>query len=235
MLRRSHCESVICRCFCGAYPSILGFVLFPIAQLALAHTEVRRMPKRTTLPNFVTAILPLLFVIAPSVAQDSVPVSASYKVLPGDMLRISVWKETDLQLEVLVRPDGAFSFPLAGEISTSNRSVLELQEEVTRRLGRYISDPVVTVSVQQVLGNKIYVIGQVTRPGVFVVNPQVDVIQALSMAGGATPFAALNDVKILRRTGNEQRAISFRYNDVVRGKNLEQNIILQSGDVVVVP
>ncbi len=168
-------------------------------------------------------------------AQQVVPPDQSYKVLPGDMLQISVWGEENLQEEVLVRPDGAFSFPLCGDISARNRSVIELQEEITKRLSRYISDPVVTVSVTQVLGNKVYVIGQVTRPGVFVVNPQVDVLQALSMAGGTTPFASLNDIKILRRTGDRQQALRFRYNEVVKGRNLEQNVILQSGDVVVVP
>ncbi len=181
------------------------------------------------------AILPLMLVFVAAFAQDALSPVTSYKVLPGDVLLISVWKETDLQLDVLVRPDGAFSFPLAGDISTSNRSVLDLKDEITRRLSRYISDPVVTVSVKEVLGNKIYVIGQVVRPGVFIVNPQVDVMQALSMAGGTTPFAALNGIKILRRSGKEQRAISFRYNDVVKGNNLKQNIVLQSGDVVVVP
>ncbi len=129
-------------------------------------------------------------------AQQVVPPDQSYKVLPGDMLQISVWGEENLQEEVLVRPDGAFSFPLCGDISARNRSVIELQEEITKRLSRYISNPVVTVSVTQVLGNKVYVIGQVARPGVFVVNPQVDVLQALSMAGGTTPFASLNDIKI---------------------------------------
>ena len=181
------------------------------------------------------AILPLMLIFVAAFAQDSQSPITSYKVLPGDVLLISVWKEPDLQLEVLVRPDGAFSFPLAGDISTSNRSVLDLKDEITKRLSRYISDPVVTVSVREVLGNKIYVIGQVVRPGVFIVNPQVDVMQALSMAGGTTPFAALNGIKILRRSGKEQRAISFRYNDVVKGNNLQQNIVLQSGDVVVVP
>lgn len=170
-----------------------------------------------------------------SVAQEATGTDESYKVLPGDLLQISVWKEEDLQLDVLVRPDGAFSFPLAGDISAKNHSVQDLQSELTRRLSRYISDPVVTVSVAEVLGNRVYVVGQVRNPGSFVVNPQVDVIQALSMAGGATPFAQLNDIKILRRTGTIQIAISFRYNDVVKGKDLEQNIILQSGDVVVVP
>jgi polysaccharide export outer membrane protein len=91
------------------------------------------------------------------------------------------------------------------------------------------------VAVSEILGNKIYVIGQVNQPGVFVVNPQVDVLQALSMARGGTPFAKLNDIKILRRTGDSQRALAFRYDDVVKGNNLEQNVVLQSGDVVVVP
>ncbi len=181
------------------------------------------------------AILPLMLVFVTAFAQDSQSPITSYKVLPGDVLLISVWKEPDLQLDVLVRPAGAFSFPLAGDISTSNRSVLDLKDEITKRLSRYIADPVVTVSVREVLGNKIYVIGQVVRPGVFIVNPQVDVMQALSMAGGTTPYAALNSIKILRRSGKEQRAISFRYNDVVKGNNLKQNIVLQSGDVVVVP
>jgi polysaccharide export outer membrane protein len=168
-------------------------------------------------------------------AQQVMAPDQSYKVLPGDKLQISVWSEEDLQEEVLVRPDGAFSFPLCGDISARNRSVIELQEEITKRLSQYISDPVVTVSVAQVLGNKVYVIGQVTRPGAFVVNPQVDVLQALSMAGGTTPFASLNDIKILRRTGDRQQALRFRYDDVIKGRNLEQNVILQSGDVVVVP
>ena len=181
------------------------------------------------------AILPLMLVIVTAFAQDSQSPKTSYKVLPGDVLFISVWKEPDLQMEVLVRPDGAFSFPLAGDISTSNRSVLDLKDEITKRLNSYIADAVVTVQVRQVLGNRIYVIGQVIRPGVFIVNPQVDVMQALSMAGGTTPFAALTDIKILRRSGNKQRAIPFRYNDVVKGNNLDQNIVLQSGDVVVVP
>ena len=170
-----------------------------------------------------------------AIAQQVVPPDESYKVLPGDMLQISVWGEENLQGEVLVRPDGALSFPLCGDISARNQSVIELQEEITKRLTRYISDPVVTVSVAQVLGNKVYVIGQVSKPGVFVVNPQVDVLQALTMAGGATPFASLNDIKILRRTGDRQQALRFRYDDVIKGRNLEQNVVLHAGDVVVVP
>jgi len=182
-----------------------------------------------------TCVIFLSLLAFPAGAQQSQPVGESYKVLPGDVLQISVWGEENLQGEVLVRPDGGISFPLCGDISAKNRSVVELQNEISNRLSRYLSQPVVSVSVSEVLGNKIYVIGQVSDPGVFVVNPQVDVLQALSMAGGATPFASLNDIKILRRNGDEQRTLEFRYNDVVKGRDLEQNIILQSGDVVIVP
>ncbi len=168
-------------------------------------------------------------------AQEQAVPDKPYAVLPGDVLQISVWKEPDLQIEVLIRPDSAFSFPLAGDISTKDLSVVELQAKLEQRLSRYLSNPVVTVAVSQVLGNKIYVIGQVNNPGDFVVNPQVDVMQALSMAGGLTAFAAANDIKILRRTGAHQAAILFKYNEVLKGTNLNQNIMLQSGDIVVVP
>jgi hypothetical protein len=108
--------------------------------------------------------------------------------------------------------------------------------ELTTKLKKFISDPVVTVSIQEIKGNKVYVIGQVQKPGDFVVNPRVDVMQALSMAGGTTPFAALGDIMILRRNDTgQQQALPFKYTDVVRGRNLQQNIILQAGDVVVVP
>jgi len=110
-----------------------------------------------------------------------------------------------------------------------------LQQIVTQRLSKFISDPVVTVSVQEIKGNKVYVIGQVSKPGEFIVNPRVDVMQALSMAGGTTPFASLNNIVILRRKGASQTAIAFHYPDVVKGKDLAQNIQLESGDVVVVP
>jgi polysaccharide biosynthesis/export protein len=175
-------------------------------------------------------------VAAPPAPSGGPPQDVAYTVKPGDTLVVSVWKEPDLQGPVLVRPDGMFSFPLAGQMDARNKTVGELQQELTTKLKKYISDPVVTVSIQEIKGNKVYVIGQVQKPGDFVVNPRVDVMQALSMAGGATPFAALGDIMILRRTDTgQQQALPFKYTDVVRGRNLQQNIILQAGDVVVVP
>jgi polysaccharide export outer membrane protein len=160
---------------------------------------------------------------------------SGYIVKPGDVLEISVWKEPDLQRQVLIRPDGAFSFPLVGQVDARGKTVIELNKIVSDRLSRFIADAVVTISVQQINGNKIYVLGQVNKPGEFIVNPSVNVMQALSMAGGMTPFASSNDIIVLRGQGKSQVATPFRYADVVRGRNLEQNIELIAGDIVVVP
>ena len=164
------------------------------------------------------------------------PPEHPYTVKPGDTLLVSVWKEPELQGPVLIEPDGTFSFPLCGQIDARDKTVAQLQQMIGQRLGHFITDPVVTVSLQQINGNKVYVIGQVKTPGVFVVNPRVDVMQAISMAGGTTPFASLGNIKILRRTGNGgQEALPFNYNDVVHGQDLAQNLPLKAGDVVVVP
>ncbi len=163
------------------------------------------------------------------------PIRAPYTVNPGDVLSITVWKEEDLQRQIIIRPDGAFSFPLAGEIPAENKSIEQIRQMVTERLEKYIPDPVVTVAVENLGGNKVYVIGQVNRPGEFPATGQVDVMQALSMGGGMTPFAQLGDIRILRRENGKLTAIRFDYKDVEKGKRLHQNIILEPGDVVVVP
>ena len=158
-----------------------------------------------------------------------------YTVKPGDTLGISVWKEPDLQGDVLVTPDGGFAFPLVGQVDARGKTVTDLQKILSDSLKKYISDPVVTVAVRDIRGNKVYVIGQVNKPGEFIVNPRVDVMQALSMAGGTTPFASLGNIIILRRAGSKQEALRFDFTSVAKGRDLEQNIELRSGDVVVVP
>jgi polysaccharide export outer membrane protein len=163
------------------------------------------------------------------------PVDASYLVQPGDTLQVGVWKEQELQGEVLVRPDGGMSFPLAGEIEAAGHTVEEIRKVLQSRLTKYIPDPVVTVVVKKADGSRIFVVGKVNRPGDFPLYRPIDVMQALSLAGGATPYADVNGIRILRREGTHQEVFHFRYDDVRRGKDLSQNILLHSGDTVVVP
>ncbi len=169
----------------------------------------------------------------------SVPVvaaeDAGYRLQPGDILEISVWKEEGMQGEVLVRPGGGLSFPLVGDVAAEGRTVQQLSSEITERLKAYIPDPVVTVSLKQIQGNIIYVLGRVNRPGEFQFIRKIDVMQALSKAGGMTPYAEVEKIKILRRTEGALQAIMFNYDEVEKGARLEQNILLESGDVVVVP
>lgn len=158
-----------------------------------------------------------------------------YQVQPGDILQITVWKEEDLQREVLVRPDGGISFPLAGDVQAAGRTVDQVQEELAAKIESYIPEPVVTVAVKQVVGNRVYVVGRVNKPGEIIMGHELTVMQALSLAGGVTPFAALNRVHVLRRENGVERSIPFRYGDVEKGRSLSQNIVLRNGDVVVVP
>lgn len=190
-------------------------------------------------PSSVEAVLPPP-AVPNTVESGTEPVMASpkttgYRIGPEDVLGISVWKEDGLSKEVLVRPDGGISFPLAGEIQAAGRTAEEVGTEIASRLKRAINDPVVSVSVLKVTGNKIYIIGRVARPGEYSAGRYVDVLQALAMAGGLTPYAAEDDIKVLRKRNGIDETFAFEYSDVRRGRKLEQNITLQGGDVVVVP
>ena len=176
--------------------------------------------------------------LAASPASTSAPGAAAnppYLIQPGDVLYVSVWKEKELQEEVLVRPDGGLSFPLAGDIQATGHTVEEVRQLIEAGLRHYIPDPAVSVAVKSIGGNFIYVIGKVNRPGQFPFSKPLDVMQALALAGGATPYAAVNDIRILQRGPAGLKSLPFHYSDVEKGRDLEQNILLKSGDTVVVP
>lgn len=154
---------------------------------------------------------------------------------PEDILEISVWKDETLTKQVVVRPDGKISFPLIGEIQAAGRTVEDLRKEIIEKLSEFISDPVVTVMVIGINSYKIYVIGKVNKPGAYTVGRSVNVMQALSMAGGFSPFADLEHISILREQNGKQIRIKFNYKEVAKGKHLEENILLKRGDVIVVP
>jgi polysaccharide export outer membrane protein len=187
--------------------------------------------------SILTLALTTFFVQAPVGAQQAAtrqasaqpaaapPAGETYTLHPGDQLEIGVWKEPELQKTVVVRPDGRFSFPLVGEVQT----------EIENKLKRYMPEPVLSITLTNVGGNKIYVIGQVKNPGAFIMNPQVNILQALSLAGGMTPFASVNNISVIKTRGGRQSVVAFRYEDVSKGRNVEQNVMLESGDVIVVP
>jgi polysaccharide export outer membrane protein len=158
-----------------------------------------------------------------------------YRLGAEDIMLVSVWKDEQLTREVVVRPDGMFSFPLVGDIQAEDRTVEDIRGDLAKRLTKYIPNPNVSVAVTKVISYKVYVVGRVNKPGEYLIGHYTDVLQALSLAGGLTPFAAENDIKVMRRVRKEQYAIPFRYGDLRKGRDLEQNIILQRGDVVMVP
>lgn len=161
--------------------------------------------------------------------------TSTYRVGPEDLLEISVWREDAMKKEVLVRPDGGISYPLIGDVRATGKAVSEIRDEIAKRLDKFIPDAVVTVTILKTGSQRVYVIGKVNKPGEFPLGRYVDVLQALSMAGGLTPFADSNNIRVMRRDGERQVVLPFEYGAVVRGQKLDENIQLRTGDVVVVP
>jgi len=158
-----------------------------------------------------------------------------YMIGPGDVLDISVWKDETLTRPVVVLPDGKISFPLIGEVIAGGKTVAQLKKEIGGKLAPFVPDITLSLEVKQVNSMLVYVIGRVNSPGRFALNVNVNVLQALSLAGGFNPFAKRDKIKIFRQEGEKTRIFNFQYDSVVEGKNLEQNIMLKRGDVVVVP
>ncbi len=159
----------------------------------------------------------------------------AYRIGAEDVLNISVWKEEELDREVIVRPDGGISFPFAGDVKAAGRTPMQLQKALTLRVQKFIPDAMVTVSVTKLAGLRIYVIGKVKKSGQFVIGRYVDVLQALTLAGGLDIYASEKKIKVLRRSNGKEIVFPFNYSAVKNGENLAQNILLQNDDVVVVP
>ena len=188
-----------------------------------------------TLPVRLASIIVAAVALLAGAAAPALAQGVEYRIGPEDVLHISVWKEEDLDREVLVRPDGGISFPLAGDLQVSGRTPLEVQDEIRTRLQRYVPDAEVTVSVETVSGYTVFVLGEVNSPGQFTLGRYVDVLQALTLAGGLTPYASARNITVRRRENGDEAVYDFNYSDVEKGRDRGQNIILQSGDVVVVP
>jgi polysaccharide biosynthesis/export protein len=186
----------------------------------------------------------LMIVLATAViggTASGATTDAGYRINGGDLLHISVYGEENLNQDVAVQPDGWIAFPLVGNLDARGLTLKELQTKIAVNLreSQYfpnLTDNEVTVSMVKATGNSVSVVGQVEAPGTFAFDTQLDVMQALSLAGGLTPFADKDEIKVLRRdAAGVQTAILFDYSQAEEGQKLDQNILLRGGDVVVVP
>ncbi len=161
---------------------------------------------------------------------------SSYIIGANDMLAISVWKEPDISRSLPVRSDGKISLPLVGELQASGQTPLQLEQEITKRLQSYISEPEVTVIVTASKSQKVNIMGMVARPGAYLLTSATTVLDAIAMAGGFKDFAKQKSIYVLRQAPDgTQKRIPFNYKEVIKGKDPEQNIRLQAGDTLVVP
>jgi len=177
-------------------------------------------------------LFPLLSVIGVvAIGADAPP----YRLQPADTIWMSVWKEEELIREVVVLPDGHITFPLLGRLKVAGLTTTEAEEVVAERLTRFIPDPVVSVIVSGIPGNRFFIIGKVNESGMYVMDAPTDVLQALSFGGGFNKFADYDEILILRREEGELKTFSFDYGEVEAGKNLDSNILLMPNDVIIVP
>jgi polysaccharide biosynthesis/export protein len=173
-------------------------------------------------------------VFAVDIQQNS-PARSDYIIGSGDVLMVSIWKDESLTQEVVVLPDGTISYPLIGIVKAEGKTINELKAEIEKRIKKYVPDPGLWISVRHMNSSYVCILGRVNKPGSFLLSSRVNVLQGLALAGGLNPFADNNNIKIFRTEENETKLIRFRYNDVIKGKNLEENITLQRGDIIIVP
>ena len=161
--------------------------------------------------------------------------NSDYRIGPQDVLRIDVWKEPDISRTIPVRPDGKISLPLMNDVQAAGQTAMELATLIREGLSKYINSPQVTVSVTEINSRRIYVTGEVMRPGAQPLLPNMTALQALTSSGGFTQFAKTKSIYVLRTEGRQQVKHPFNYKAVLDGKHPEDNIQLQPGDVIVVP
>lgn len=203
------------------YPSLVLLAVFSLAPLALGQSQ---SSSGIAAPANLTA-------------QSNAPlVSEEFVIGTGDVLAINVWKETEISRVVPVRPDGRFSLPLIGEVQASGRTTKQLESEITEKLKDYVSEPEVTVIVQEIHSQRFNVLGMVMRPGSYTLTKPMTVIDAIALAGGFRDFAKQKEIYVLRRDPNgKQTRLPFNYKNVVKGQSRGQEIELESNDTVVVP
>ena len=162
--------------------------------------------------------------------------ASEYRIGAGDVLEISTWKEPDLsRKEILVRVDGRISFPLLSDIPAAGMTPVELTETIQKGLAKYITAPVVTVTVLNPGSQKVYILGEVIRTGEYPLTKNLTVLQAFALAGGFTQWASKDEIILMRKEGVKEKIYKINYKDIVKGRDVENNLTLQANDTIVVP
>ncbi len=195
------------------------YIVIIIWVLGIALSGCAQMPKEPQIPGDIQS----------EAAGDS------YIIGPGDVLDIALWRDDALARQVVVLSDGKISFPLIGEVVAAGKTIAELKRDIADKLVDYVPDAVISIEVKLSNSMVIYVTGRVNNPNRFPVNANVTALQAISTAGGLNPFAKRNKIKIFRQEFDKTKVFFFKYDEVVDGKKLDQNITLKRGDVIVVP
>src|SRR5271156_5682050 len=169
------------------------------------------------------------------VSKQTAVADGNYIIGAQDVLDISVWKEPEVSRVVPVRPDGKISLPLLNDVQAAGLTPAQLTAQITASLKKYVTDPQVTVIVKTINSQRFYILGEVLKPGAFAMLPGMTVLQALSSAGGFTPFAKMKSIYVLREENGKKVKYPFNYKEAINGKNADQDILLKSGDTIVVP
>jgi polysaccharide biosynthesis/export protein len=171
----------------------------------------------------------------PQAAPAGVTPPAGYVIGADDVLTIVFWREKDMSADVIVRPDGKISLPLLNEIQAAGLTPTELRAQLMHAATKSVKDPNVTVQIKEIRSRKVFITGNVAKPGTFPLMGDMNVLQLIALAGGLQEYADSKNIVIMRTEGGKQRSLKFNYKDVVKQKHVEQNVLLKPGDVVIVP
>ena len=170
--------------------------------------------------------------LATGIASAAEP---AYQLNPGDSVLVSVWHEDALQKEVRVLPDGSITFPLVGRVEVGGLDIPEVAKRIAAKLSVFIPDPNVSIVITSIEGNRAYVLGKVLKPGPIAMTGPITVLQALSMAGGLDKFADEGAIKVVRRSTGAQEVLPVAYKNLISGGDMRTNLLLKTGDTILVP
>ncbi len=216
----------------GSAQVLLTLLVVVLAATALSAAQQPKSPPRENGKEKTDPSKPIRVTEQPFKIEPT----DTYVIGPDDVLAINVWREPEISRTLPVRPDGSISLPLVGEIKASGQTPLELQAKITEELRAYLSNPQVTVIVQDVRSQRFNIVGEVVRPGSYTLARPMTVLDAIATAGGFAQWAKTSKIYVLRRNKDGSRLIiPFNYKDVIKGKKFYQDLELEPGDTIVVP